>query len=98
MTGVVRELSREPSGPRLVKAPGERVASGVSSYRAGQVIYHQDEPAGALFIVVAGRVRLYRAKTEAASLLAGILGVGAPFGLDCMTSATYTESARAETE
>jgi CRP/FNR family transcriptional regulator len=100
MSQAVAEPRREPhrSAARELEDEGEHPAANVSSYRAGEAIYRQGDPAAALFILASGRVRLYRRSKGSAVLLTEILRAGAPFGLDCLTADDYSESAQAETK
>ncbi|MGQ7352214.1 Crp/Fnr family transcriptional regulator [Quadrisphaera oryzae] len=51
-----------------------------SLFRRGQLLYSQDQTADALFIVKAGRVRVFRVSQDGKALTLAILGPGSVFG------------------
>ena len=82
--------------PSSVASEPPRI-DGVSRFAAGSDLYTAGQPANALCILVSGRVRLLTGATKSHALVTGLLQAGALFGLDSLSHATHSETARAET-
>jgi CRP-like cAMP-binding protein len=62
----------------------------------GEIVYRAGDPAGALFVVVSGTIKLYQRAAKGALLLAATLGPGSLFGVDSLSAAAHGETALAE--
>ena len=49
-------------------------------YAVGQVIFHMDDPGGLLYIILDGKVKVYRTNAEGNEAVLAILGIGEFFG------------------
>ena len=49
-------------------------------YAVGQVIFHMDDPGGLLYIILEGKVKVYRTNAEGNEAVLAILGIGEFFG------------------
>jgi CRP-like cAMP-binding protein len=69
-----------------------RIASRISEYAAGDVIYRQDDPAAAVMHVQAGRVKLSVVSARGKEAIVGVLGRGDFFGEGCLAGQTVRMS------
>jgi CRP/FNR family cyclic AMP-dependent transcriptional regulator len=67
-------------------------------FHSGDELYREGEGAGAIFVLLAGRVRLSNRAGRGAAMMTGLLRPGALFGVDSLSEDVYGETAGAETD
>ena len=79
---LVESLARIPFFAGLETSTLERVAAGTRSrrFRRGEVIFHEGDPGDALFIIVAGEVKIALPSEEGDEAILATLGPGDVFG------------------
>jgi CRP-like cAMP-binding protein len=77
---------------------GRRRPDGAVAFAPGADLYCAGEAARAVFVLLAGRVRLWNRAGPCAAMMTGLLRPGALFGLDSLSAERYGEGARAETD
>ena len=75
-------LSRVPLFASLKEAQLAKLTEKLRtrSYRAGEVIFHQDDPGTLLYIIKSGRVKITTASPEGEEIIMAILNEGDSFG------------------
>lgn len=69
------------------------------AYEADEAIYDADEPAGELFVVADGNVRLVRYAQDGQKVVLDVLAPGEPFGgLALLGNTVYADTAEAQTD
>ena len=75
-------LGRSSMFAALLPETRERPAAAMHrrQYKRGQVIFHQDDPGAAVYLIESGRVKVVLATAEGEDLLLRVLGAGEIFG------------------
>ncbi|ERJ20912.1 Fnr-like transcriptional activator [Salinisphaera shabanensis T35B1] len=55
-------------------------SAATQSFAAGQTLFHRGDPADTFFVVLAGRVKLYRLSIDGDEKIMGLVGTGESFG------------------
>ena len=75
-------LARSSMFGALLPETRERLAAAMHRrhYKRGQVIFHQDDPGAAVYLIESGRVKVVLATADGEDLLLSVLGAGEIFG------------------
>ena len=90
----------EAAGARLLKwlddekAPGGRKQPGFETLRFGksEVVYAADDRAAGVYVVMSGRVKIFRLSIDGREIILRILGTGDLFGEECLVAERSHES------
>ncbi len=67
-------------------------------FSSGADLYREGDCAGAVYVLLSGRVRLTNRATQAPAMMTGLLRPGALFGVDSLSEDVFAETASAETD